>query len=91
MEKSPPIPDLRTPCDGLEPQVDRLLRIVSGRFADPAAVALLRLTMAPLLGPEFEAHVAEWPVARIAREWLRFGSEIEAMFAPPGEAERRAA
>jgi hypothetical protein len=93
MENSPtsPVPDLRSECKGIDAQVERLLRIVRGRVADPAAVALLRLTIAPVLGPAFERHTAKWPVARIAREWRLFGSEIEEMFAPRTEGARKAA
>jgi hypothetical protein len=85
------VPDLRAKGKGIDAQVAQLLRIVSAPIADPAAVALLRLAMAPDLGPAFEWHCSMWPVVRIAREWRRFGAEIEAMFADSAPPERRAA
>lgn len=85
------VPDLRAQCAGVEVEVAQLLRIVGGRVPDPASVALLRLIMAPTLDWSFEHHSAQWPVARIAREWDRFRAETEAMFADPAAPRQRAA
>ena len=91
------VPDLRAECKGLEAQVAQLLRVVAGPVADPAAVALLRLSMARTPGAPFDRHAAEWPIARVAREWECFRAETRALLAsrPDGiaivESRRRAA
>ena len=83
---SNPIPDLCSECRGIEAQIARLLQIIASPIADPAGVALVRLAIAPQLGPAFEWHCALWPVTRIAREWVLFKTEIEAMFINPERA-----
>ena len=69
------VPDLRLTCAGVRAQATQLLRVIEGRVADPAGVALLRLAIGAALGPEFERFSAEWPIARIAGEWERFRLE----------------
>lgn len=58
-----------------------LARILDAEVPDPAAVALIRLPMHAGLGFRFARHLAEWPVARIAREWDRYRDEAHRLLA----------
>ena len=81
--------DEATKSDGesgrVQMHVAQLLRIAANPVPDPAAVALLRFLQVYAPNETLRRHAEQWPVARIGREWERFGAETRALFSgePP--------